>query len=148
MIPISPIKNITMSPEFILAICWLGLTFIVLALDTLLSVKNLRVTIPAAAHYGFLICHCLLCCATNYWLSLQPEWGTGRRHADHCPKSWSQWMWLLWRWALVTRFSFSDFFLNGGEGDINSMLSQTDNNELNSVIIFRNEYARVSKREN
>ena len=48
MIVIPNIKNLTMLLEFILAICWLALTFIFLEVDTRLFVKNVTFTLPDA----------------------------------------------------------------------------------------------------
>ena len=74
MIAISPIKNLNMSAEFILAICWVGLTFIFLEVDTRLFVKNVTFTLLDADDFGFYnLCHCLLRCATKYTLSLRAE---------------------------------------------------------------------------
>ena len=52
-IPIPPIKTINMSLEFILAICWLALTFIILEVDIRLFVKNVTFPIPDGDHFEF-----------------------------------------------------------------------------------------------
>ena len=61
-----------MSLEFILRICWLRLTLIFLEVETRLVLKNATFTIPDADDFGFYnLYHCLLCCATNYTISLR-----------------------------------------------------------------------------
>ena len=104
MIVIPNIKNLTMSLEFILEICWLGLTFIFLEFDTRLFGKNVTFTIPDADDFGFYnFSHCLLCCATNYTISLRAEWRTGTNQTDSLSEVVVNTMYVVLLWWLAVK---------------------------------------------
>ena len=149
MIVIPTIKNLTISAEFIIAICWLGLILIFLEVDTRIFVKDITFTVSDADDFGFYnLCHCLLCCATNYRLSLRVEWGSGKTHADSLSEVVLNTTYVVaMEMGSGYKFFWLWLFLKRVEGYINSIHSLTDYNDLISYM-FRNESARVINRGN
>ena len=128
-IVITNIRNLSMSLEFILAICWRGLTFIFLEVNSRLFVKNATFTIADEDDFGFYnLCHCPLCCATNYTISLRAQWRTGTTHADSLSEVVVNTMYAV-AMVIGSENSWALTFSKQREVYLNPILSRSDYND-------------------